>query len=53
MRSAPERKEMKAAIYGSLHGEYAVGITGIYHDNTDSPMYVGAIAGARSDMRQP
>ena len=45
------REEMKASIYGSFHGNNAVGISGLYHDNADSPEYVGAIVGARLDMR--
>ena len=51
MGDASAREELKATIYGSFHGNGAVGITGLYHDNADSPEYIGAIVGARRDMR--
>ena len=34
-----------ASIYGTLHGKNSSGITGIYHDNTEIPEYIGAIIG--------
>ena len=36
------------SIYGNFHGDRATGLTGIYHDNADSPTVAGAIAGSRS-----
>ena len=45
------REELKVTIYGSFHGNGAVGVTGLYHDNADSPEYIGAIVGARQDLR--
>ena len=36
----------KASLHGSLHGEDANGIAGIYYDNEeDSPTYIGALIG--------
>ena len=35
-----------ASIHGSLLGEEAIGIAAIYHDNSESPTYIGAIIGA-------
>ncbi len=37
---------MDASIHGSLLGEDATGIAGIYHDNSDSPTYIGALIGS-------
>ena len=51
MGDASAREELEARIYGSFHGNGAMGITGLYHDNADSPEYIGAIVGARRDMR--
>jgi hypothetical protein len=36
-----------ATIHGHFHGNGAVGISGIYHDNAAIPVYAGAIAGSR------
>ena len=51
MGDALAREELKATIYGSFHGNGAVGITGLYYDNANSPEYIGAIVGTRQDMR--
>ena len=48
---ALNREVLEASIYGSFHGNDAVGISGLYHNNAGSPEYVGAIVGARTDMR--
>ena len=45
------RKEFKATIYGAFHGNDAVGMSGLYHNKSDSPLYVGAIVGAQSKVR--
>lgn len=36
-----------ATIHGHFHGNGAIGISGIYHDNATTPTYAGAIAGSR------
>ena len=43
---------VKASIYGNFHGVSATGVSGVYHDNADTPVYYGAIAGARTTSRE-
>jgi len=40
-------KSVSSSIYGSFHGNGAVGVSGIYHDNSSTPVFAGAIAGSR------
>ncbi len=47
-----EGAEVKASIYGNFHGLEATGVSGVYHDNADTPIYYGAIAGARTTSRE-
>ena len=43
---------VKASIYGNFHGVSAAGVSGVYHDNAETPVYYGAIAGARTTSRE-
>ena len=47
-----EGSEVKASIYGNFHGVSATGVSGVYHDNTETPIYYGGIAGARTTSRE-
>ena len=47
-----ESIEVKASIYGNFHGVGAAGVSGVYHDNVDTPVYYGAIVGARTTSRE-
>ena len=47
-----EGSEVKASIYGNFHGVSATGVSGVYHDNAETPIYYGAIAGARTTSRE-
>ena len=47
-----EGTAVKASIYGNFHGAGATGVSGVYHDNADTPIYFGAIAGARTTSRE-
>jgi hypothetical protein len=37
----------QGTISGNFHGNGAIGVTGVYHDNLGSPTVIGAIAGTR------
>ena len=47
-----EGTEVNASIYGNFHGVGATGVSGVYHDNADTPVYYGAIVGARTTSRE-
>jgi hypothetical protein len=38
---------LQGTINGNFHGNGAVGVTGIYHENDPDPIFAGAIAGTR------